>query len=211
MARWVGWVLGAVTAPCLGLGLGCDAPRPPVAKPIAIQRAFPETADFRDDSSLVHDRPGAPVAAAAAPARPSAAAASPAEPGPRPTRSERVAALLLMLPTDVDDPAGSRSIRTYKVSLGPDLTEALVEIDGRDLGPMPVGRVYPQATGPGRGRPPIQVPLTAVPRLAGPGTEPAGSPYGDAPRARTARRSGDGSLPTTQARMLNPNGAPIID
>lgn len=192
----VGWVLGALT--WASLGLACDTPRRPSVKPPLVQRAFPETTDFRTDSSIVNDRPAAPVTARPVPAPSPRAGASVAEPALASPKPERVAAVLLMLPAGVDDPAGSRGTRTYKVSLGADLGEARVEIDGRDMGALAVRRAYPQ-------------PRLANVSLAGP-TTPA--PLASPPRARPAQRTVtaiNGHLPTSQTQILNPNGAPIID
>lgn len=203
-------LLGALTCACLSLA--CDAADRPIPQARVLPRAFPETADFRDEARAAaagsvpaESAKPAPLTApaTAAPAAGVSLAAPPATLAPAPSRGgERVAAVLLMLPDDAAG-AGSKGTRTYKVSLGPDLGDARVEINGRDMGALPVQRVYPQQRVASPARPMLPGMPIAVSRPAG--------VDGTLPPLRPARRAVTETMPTTQLGIMNPNGAPIID
>ena len=125
-----------------------------------------------------------------------------------------------MLPIGGDELAGPGGTRTYKVSLGADLGEASVEIDGRDMGAMPVRRVYPQppvaTAGLARPTPPAAgpPPFAALSRAVAAGQATLDPVSRGVPRMRSARRAvtaSNGPSRASQQAIPNPNGAPIID
>ena len=184
------------------VGLACDEPRATTGiRPPVQRRAFPETADLPADSfpAVEGHVVVAEKSATGTEALPRGVARTSvaADDKPVPTKPPMVAAVLLMFPEPAAD--GPRGPRTYSVSLGAGLGQATVEVDGQDLGAIPVRRVYPQPRGAAPARPRF------VPDVA---AQPANGP-GPAPTART--QVGTGVASSVRERTSNANGAPIID
>ena len=207
-AGWVAAVLTSILA-----GQACDNTSRHRVNPPVVRRAFPETGDFRANPNLPKTRPESASIDAPTKATDPATGGSSAGPALSTPKHPPLAAVLLMFP-EGDDPAVFSGPRTYKVSFGTNLVEARIEIDGRDVGTTPVRRVYPQPSVAGGARSAMPTPFAVGRRADGPGpTVPGAAIPAAGPLIRPMRRSpaSERPLPTAQAPILNPNGAPIID